>query len=632
MIVVILCGGVLVDGGKEYSFPKPLNMIHGKPAISYCLQGLPESVRSLHFIVAPHLIKYNFAEIVINEFKDKTCIFHYLPYYTRGPLETAYVGTRDLVCGDENIVFLDNDILYTFPESAFLDKKESFIGYSEDATNNEQYSFVKLNEFGSVIDIKEKVHISNLFCCGFYGFVNIGEFRKQIERFFLKESGEFYMSKLFLSILKEGATVKGIRFDNIYNIGTLSDLKLSWPCLTKPKMRICFDLDNTLVTYPVLPNDYTTVKPILSMVKLVRRLHDEGHTIIIHTARRMKTHKHNVGAVLADIGLITLKTLEEFDIPYDEILFGKPIADMYIDDKAVNPYLGSIRSLGYLYDLDKELPFNSLKTNKFNSIEVRDDFVIKKGPVETIRGEIFFYTNIPKMGSISDFFPKYIDSTINDLEGILTIEHIKGVPFFTLYRSNLLQVDHINKCVELLDVLHSFSGKPNISLSNIVDNYVIKLKNRFSKAEDYPFDDAQAIQEQCIARLEAYLNSKIEITYLIHGDFWFSNIILEVGGQIKVLDMKGQVAGILTTCGDRLYDYGKMYQSVLGYDCVLNGVSLPGNAKDLREHFEARVRESGINLDYLSSVTFSLVIGTLPFIETIEDKIRVWAWIKATFL
>jgi hypothetical protein len=34
--------------------------------------------------------------------------------------------------------------------------------------------------------------------------------------------------------------------------------------------------------------------------------------------------------------------------------------------------------------------------------------------------------------------------------------------------------------------------------------------------------------------------------------------------------MKGQVDNILTTNGDIYYDYGKLYQSILGYDIILN--------------------------------------------------------------
>mgnify|MGYP003349597175 CR=1 FL=1 len=36
------------------------------------------------------------------------------------------------------------------------------------------------------------------------------------------------------------------------------------------KLRICFDLDNTLVTYPSIPNDYSTVKPIQKNINLLK--------------------------------------------------------------------------------------------------------------------------------------------------------------------------------------------------------------------------------------------------------------------------------------------------------------------------------------------------------------------------
>ena len=103
MKVIVLCGG-LGTRLEDYSFPKPLNMIYGKPAISFCLKNLPDSVHTIHFIVAPHLIKYNFAEIVTNEFKTKKCIFYYLPYFTRGAIESAFIGTTDLLENhEENI-------------------------------------------------------------------------------------------------------------------------------------------------------------------------------------------------------------------------------------------------------------------------------------------------------------------------------------------------------------------------------------------------------------------------------------------------------------------------------------------------------------------------------------------------
>lgn len=52
---------------------------------------------------------------------------------------------------------------------------------------------------------------------------------------------------------------------------------------------------------------------------MVRELHAAGHHIIIHTARRMRTHSGNVSAVVADVGQITIQSLKRFGIPYDEV-------------------------------------------------------------------------------------------------------------------------------------------------------------------------------------------------------------------------------------------------------------------------------------------------------------------------
>lgn len=53
--------------------------------------------------------------------------------------------------------------------------------------------------------------------------------------------------------------------------------------------------------------------------QMVRDLHAAGHHIIIHTARRMRTHSGNVSAVVADVGHITIESLKRFGIPYDEV-------------------------------------------------------------------------------------------------------------------------------------------------------------------------------------------------------------------------------------------------------------------------------------------------------------------------
>jgi capsule biosynthesis phosphatase len=99
-------------------------------------------------------------------------------------------------------------------------------------------------------------------------------------------------------------------------------------------MRICIDLDGVICQLRKSNETYQHLVPVAGAIEKVNALKNEGHYIIIYTARRMKTHHANTAKVIADIGKVTLDWLEEYEIPYDEIMFGKPWADIYIDDNA----------------------------------------------------------------------------------------------------------------------------------------------------------------------------------------------------------------------------------------------------------------------------------------------------------
>ncbi len=99
-------------------------------------------------------------------------------------------------------------------------------------------------------------------------------------------------------------------------------------------MRICIDLDGVICKLRGKEETYNNLKPIKGSVEKITELKRSGHYIIIYTARRMKTHKANLGKINADIGKVTLDWLQKHSIPFDEIYFGKPWADVYIDDNA----------------------------------------------------------------------------------------------------------------------------------------------------------------------------------------------------------------------------------------------------------------------------------------------------------
>lgn len=623
MKLVILCGG---SGTRlqDYSFPKPLNMIHGKPSISYCLQHVPDDITDLYFIVAPHLYEYHIEEIITNQFKSKTCHFLRLPYFTRGPIESALLGTESFL-GEESVVFLDNDVLYQFPPDFFKEYTSAFLGYSQDHTGSEAYSFVTLNE-SRITMIQEKKRISNEFCCGVYGFSSIHQFRSLSEPFIQSVTSELYMSLLYQELLRRKEPIQGIFFpERIIHIGSLPELQKFWELIPKPPMRICFDLDHTLVTYPSTPSDYRTVKPIRPMIELAQRMKKEGHTIIIHTARRMATYHSNVGAVIKDIARITLDTLDKFEIPYDELLFGKPIADMYIDDRAVNPYRNDLQCMGYLHK-EIERPMNPLPTNKYNEIVLDNNNIIKSGPTPLLEGEAYYYSNLPS----ANFFPLLHTITHRKGKTEICMEYIKSIPFSLLYQSEVLSETHLDLLFEAMRMLHytPTHASPLPSRQEIIDNYRKKLEIRFQICEDYPFENASHYQTRCLQALQTYLDKEITILPYIHGDLWFSNILVTYQQQIKLIDMKGKVHTTLTTGGDPMYDYAKLYQSVLGYDLVLYDKKVSDEyATRIQSYVHQFFEKLGVSVEDVRNVAFSLMMGTMHAISEIPTKMRIWNWL-----
>ncbi|QQR73872.1 MAG: capsular biosynthesis protein [Holophagales bacterium] len=100
-------------------------------------------------------------------------------------------------------------------------------------------------------------------------------------------------------------------------------------------MRICVDLDGVVCQLRRPGQLYADLEPVPGAVEKLRALRAAGHYVILHTGRHMKSCDGNVAKVLARQGAVTFDWLRRHGVEYDEILFGKPWADVYLDDNAV---------------------------------------------------------------------------------------------------------------------------------------------------------------------------------------------------------------------------------------------------------------------------------------------------------
>ncbi len=88
----------------------------------------------------------------------------------------------------------------------------------------------------------------------------------------------------------------------------------------------CFDIDGTICTNT--EGTYEEATPFLEVIERINGLYEKGHRILLYTARGSTTG--------IDWTELTRNQLEEWNMHYHELFIGKPTADIYIDDKAIN--------------------------------------------------------------------------------------------------------------------------------------------------------------------------------------------------------------------------------------------------------------------------------------------------------
>lgn len=122
------------------------------------------------------------------------------------------------------------------------------------------------------------------------------------------------------------------------------------------KKRLVVDLDNTITVTE--HGDYVNSKAVQPTIDMLRKYKADGFEIVVFSSRNMRTYEANLGK----INIYTLPNivnwLNNHDVPYDEIIVGKPwcgFDGFYIDDSAIRPSEFHSKSFDEITDiLEKE--------------------------------------------------------------------------------------------------------------------------------------------------------------------------------------------------------------------------------------------------------------------------------------
>ena len=365
--VLVTCAGKgqrFLD--QKIKTPKPLIVIsHPNNHLSEPMVKI--TTDSLPFIqkLAPQRIAFSVLQEHIDEwFIDTRLMTIYnepviVPFdeVTRGNLETAYQSVEYLIKNsgwsiDDPVLILDSDNKYNGSQfMKFIDgrrrKEFAAICYFKPLDEKTHWCFAQM-EGKRVYNLLEKKHnaleLGAKPMVGVFYFSSARLFLKAAEEVFFSEEGptdeEYYMSKVVQHLISKDVWVYGCEVTDVDPLGTPADVNK----YEQNPIRIAIDLDDTILHCKAADEEYGNEKPQARAIEILKRWKAQGHYIIIHTARHARTCDGNLGKILAKQGLTTLQWLEDNEVPYDEIWWSKPDADIFIDDKGFRHIPGDWQS------------------------------------------------------------------------------------------------------------------------------------------------------------------------------------------------------------------------------------------------------------------------------------------------
>lgn len=103
---------------------------------------------------------------------------------------------------------------------------------------------------------------------------------------------------------------------------------------------LVMDIDGTICPIKKKDESYADLVPFPEMVQKLRDCKADGARIVFYSSRNMNSYQGNIGMINKFTAPVLHEWLKKWDIPYDEIVFGKVWPGhngFYVDDRSIRP-------------------------------------------------------------------------------------------------------------------------------------------------------------------------------------------------------------------------------------------------------------------------------------------------------
>jgi len=343
----------------------------------------------------------------------------------------------------------------------------------------------------------------------------------------------------------------------------------------------CFDLDNTLCN--TSGSDYDNATPIMSRIEKVNALYDEGHTIIIETARGNVSGRNHF--------YYTTDQLREWSLKFHTLRTGvKFNADVFVDDRAIS-------DKDFFNDDEFRESGSGVNTKLILLNRVRKEATNER--MQKLIDEVKFIESIPQ--EFKQYFPEIVHYGVEGEKSFYEMAH---------YNLPSLRRLIFSKKVTKEDVLYWMEKITAFSM-NLYNHEVIDIPKDYMKemhwdrfwtrklelVEKSPIFEELFSSESIVINNKEYSNAHVIVEKLqekekdfmpefvgrwSHSDLHFSNVLIDLKNDtFRCIDPRGY-----NYC-DPYYDFGKLWHSVNGkYEMVANEMwTTEGNSYKLNENY-----------------------------------------------
>jgi len=227
-IIIPLAGEGKRFSDAGYSTPKPFININNKPMIQSVVENLDIDGKHIFIIQKKHSIDFDLQNF-LKSIKPN-CVVIEIDQVTQGPACTALLA-EEYIDNQPLIVVNCDQMIHDFDVNRLLEYSEKnnadgVLGAFISTSNKNSY--MKLNLFGEVQEIKEKVVISNIATNGLHFWKNGKDFVYSTKEMIDSNevyNGEYYIAPTYNQLIIKGKRILPFFYNLHFPIGTPEDLK-----------------------------------------------------------------------------------------------------------------------------------------------------------------------------------------------------------------------------------------------------------------------------------------------------------------------------------------------------------------------------------------------------------------------